>query len=268
MAVSLIRIPEDHILASELIGVHGVTEHWFTAPLQRTTGYDMVAGDHYTYGAGDTVHWSDVRAAGDSDWCEGRAILTFDYTAWGDYVGSMVERSNCRAMLEDFPETFVEVRGDYGSKCLAVFADAAIPELVADVIRALAEYPLYSDEDHSNLEMEETEEAWEQYAESDLTRELERFEFPTADLPAYAVELLDTPDAWQDIVDSLDSAWLRERFYSHTVDADQYPYGESAVNIVFPCWDDTVKAIALEMIALCTPCTAITVHSSQLRFEV
>jgi hypothetical protein len=47
-------------------------------------------------------------------------------------------------------------------------------EYLAEQLLALTEYPLYDEEDHSALEMEAADEAWDQYLEFETHRDLER----------------------------------------------------------------------------------------------
>lgn len=110
---------------------------------------------------------------------------------YGDYVGSCVERSNHRSLLRDFPDVFVEISYGYGGYALAIplfvpaegVARAYGPlngepgsgwtynldtphyaldraEDLADILDHLAyDYPLYDEEDHSELERELAEQA-------------------------------------------------------------------------------------------------------------
>jgi hypothetical protein len=146
--------------------------------------------------------------------------VTVPMTLWGDYCGDAVQRSNYRSLLRDFPETFVDVYGDYGSSYLALPVDAAIPEHLFDELVSLAhDYPLYDEQDHSALEMELVEAAWDSYLEADIRRDL---------LDAGVAD------------DSLERADLRELFNEWLSNANEYPYAESATDVVIPGLADAV----------------------------
>ena len=56
--------------------------------------------------------WQEVDTQQEAD------VIDVPYTVWGDYVPSTVERSNFRALVEDYPDTIRAIYGDYGSHCL------------------------------------------------------------------------------------------------------------------------------------------------------
>ena len=98
------------------------------------------------------------------------------YTGYSDYSGSGVDKSNNRSLLRDYPETFTEAVGGYDTEELMLSADYYAPrdseshdsraERTEYLIRALehlSDYPLYDEEDYSALEMEEADNAWEQF---------------------------------------------------------------------------------------------------------
>jgi hypothetical protein len=142
---------------------------------------------------------------------------------WGDYVGTAVERSNYRSLLRDYPETFVEVRYDYFGHSLLLPVSAVTEELVELLTGLREQYPLYDESDHSELESELADEAWDAWAKFDLLRALR--------------------DAGVD-TDEIDEADLRERFYTAVSESDEYPYAETADSIVFPGWDAIVAELA------------------------
>jgi hypothetical protein len=147
-------------------------------------------------------------------------------TLWGDYCGSGVERSNHRALLEDYPDTFVDVYGDYGSSYLALATDQPIDsDLFEALVRLADDYPLYDDEDHSRLEDEMAMEAWDLYLCYDVPRGLRERGVSDDDLEA------------------LDSDALREAFYHFTAEANSGPYLESADSVVFPEMDATLDLL-------------------------
>ncbi len=98
------------------------------------------------------------------------------YMAYGDYGGSLVERSN----LEEFGETFEEYAGtewwgwsgDYGSQGIIVRADAdtRVPE-IGEFFEGLQKYPLANEERHSELEQDAIEVAWVEYGRREFADE-------------------------------------------------------------------------------------------------
>lgn len=146
-------------------------------------------------------------------------------TLWGDYVGSGVERSNHRSLLRDYPETFVDVYGDYSSHYLVIPVANLTQELVDTFTGLRYEYPLYDESDHSELEMELADEAWDAYVKWDLPRALR--EAGVSD----------------EVLDEISDEDLRERFYTAVSDTPQPYYCESADSVVFPYWDDVVAAL-------------------------
>ncbi len=99
-------------------------------------------------------------------------------TTWGDYVGSAVERSNHRSILTEYGTgddmlIVKDVRGDYSSHSLVMALDDRIPASLAEQLTKLAdEYPLWDEDDHSQLEMELESEMWDAYVYADLRREM------------------------------------------------------------------------------------------------
>ncbi len=99
-------------------------------------------------------------------------FIVIPNTAWGDYVGSVVNRSNCRSLLRDFADEVVSVRGNYGYEALYVPANALISHRLYSAIAYLATWPYYSEGDLAELEVELFNEAWESYAEVELANEV------------------------------------------------------------------------------------------------
>jgi hypothetical protein len=100
-----------------------------------------------------------------SDWLD-------DDARWpGGYDAPSVIRSNARVFREDFAKELERADGDADGLALDVrFITAEMLETLA----ALESYPLISEDDHSALELELQQEAWESWAAADWRRELER----------------------------------------------------------------------------------------------
>lgn len=99
------------------------------------------------------------------------------YVSFGDYGGSMVERSNYEEFLEQFAESrgaeWWTWGGDYGSHGLIVRVDAdeRVPE-IGEFFRDLDRSLCASDNRLEELEMEATNEAWTDYGAADFVRAL------------------------------------------------------------------------------------------------
>jgi len=95
------------------------------------------------------------------------------FTAWGYYSGSSYTRSNHRSLIRGYPDTFNEIRGDYGASYLALGIDQLIPVGLFDEMAELFEYPIYDEDDHSELEHEILIEDWESYLKRDVVSTLD-----------------------------------------------------------------------------------------------
>lgn len=102
------------------------------------------------------------------------------YLGGSDYSGSLVEVSNHRVFVATFKAGqgvwWSDLHGGYGT--FGVLVDPArIPsDLVTEVtewLSGLDDYPLADEDDHSELEMEAQNAAWESWARRDFAIELE-----------------------------------------------------------------------------------------------
>lgn len=149
-------------------------------------------------------------------------FVAIPYTSWGDYVGGTVERANYEALLEDMPDTFVEVRYDYDGHMLAIRPEQ-ITDDIDEIIASLQDYPLYNEEAHSMLEMRLVEEAWDCYLRDDLRRDLDHAGVDT---------------------DELDWDAVRERYYTMTYEYNYGPECETATGSVhFPAHANIVEQL-------------------------
>ena len=96
-------------------------EYWHDPRFYRWAGV--------SYGTGTTLEPTEPPEDGSSaymgsDWEQvpesDAEFVEVPYTVWGDYVGSSVERSNCRSLLRDYPESFIHITGGYGSEVLYI----------------------------------------------------------------------------------------------------------------------------------------------------
>jgi hypothetical protein len=227
----------------------------------------------------------DVSPAGGDSWPYGEweedsdspTHIIVPYTGYSDYSGGGVERSNNRALREDYPATFTEATGGYGTSELLLSLDWRHPngddftEGLVEALNGLADYALYDEQDHSMLEMEVADEAWDQFLSMDVPRQLQDKAI-SSDAMEDAIEALDelaARHAWDTSKPEFrcECGWLpplvltgdhmeqalyrhvgkypslRDMFYESLRDQDESPYLESATSIVFPCMDESVNWI-------------------------
>jgi hypothetical protein len=82
-------------------------------------------------------------------------LIEVPFTAYGDYVGSTVERSNLEALIRDNGNMFVVLHGAYSYSALFYCPDALTKSqkaIVQDIIDNLKSYTLYDEEYFSELE--------------------------------------------------------------------------------------------------------------------
>lgn len=158
---------------------------------------------------GDTVYMSDLVSAGEDD----AEFVQVPYTVWGDYVGSLVERSNSAVLWSQFYEILVKAEGGWGSEFLLL---PLIPvaeeneeayELLGEIVEKLENYPLVDEDAYSELEWELIEGAIGDYLIADLRREF----------PGHEDEV------------------LKGKVYEYLQESNESPYCEDAVgSVVFP----------------------------------
>lgn len=146
--------------ASELLSVP-----WFTGERRYTRPEDAVAGGE-TLWAGDLLHSG---SAGDVEYIE------IPHTAWSDYSGDTVTRSNQRAIVSDHGEHVVTVEYRLNGHSLLVRADADLPlDLFEGIVVLATEHPVWCEEDWSALEHELQEEQWAGWGRPDVIYDAEK----------------------------------------------------------------------------------------------
>lgn len=129
---------------------------------------------------GDYVTMDEISTADTNNWrysvTDPLAGYEVPVTLWGDYCGDDIGRTNYRSLLRDFPESFVEVSGDYSSQYLMVLPAALEGEdgehLVEILVGLRDTYALYDEGDWSELAMEIELEDWVAGRESDVRTEV------------------------------------------------------------------------------------------------
>ena len=97
------------------------------------------------------------------------ALLDADYAWPGGYSASSLHRSNNRTFQDLFSEELLNADGDADGLALDV---RFLTDEMIETIESLENYPLLSEDDHSELSMEDQSEAWSDWAERDFSQAL------------------------------------------------------------------------------------------------
>ena len=109
--------------------------------------------------------------------CEhyGEAFVYFDNIALGEDThgqADAVSRSNYRSLIRDFPD-FPWVRVSYmNTDGLGCFVADLTEDMLGILVGLSVEYPLYDEEDHSELQDEEIDASWKDWISGEVYREL------------------------------------------------------------------------------------------------
>ena len=137
----------------------------------------------------------------------------------GDYCGAPHTLSNKRVLLDEFggsPQCR-EACGSYGSASV-VIDPRYLSEDLLESLQSLESYPVLSEEDCSELEIELQNEAWENWAERDFSSALE----------TTLSELLSDDDLAESVVESLSSGALFSLFESLREETNTYWESQSS----------------------------------------
>lgn len=161
----------------------------------------------------------------------GLPLTIIEYATGSDYSGNLVEASNARVLHEQFP-WLVTIYGGHGTFGLGYLGkrENQNPELIA-ALDALEQYPLADEGDHSELERETVDAAWEDYGRDDFRRALvEYFDAAytpaTHDLDACPDETIDT--LWCDCTERLCGG---EEYVNESGDVIHFPVRDVAEKI-------------------------------------
>lgn len=145
----------------------------------------------------------------DDHWVlDGAEYIEVPYTAWNDYVGGTVERSNHDAILDDFEDEVVSVSIDYGGSMLVIPAESEVSAALYDAIESLGCYPVYSEDHWFYLESDVEQEDWTLYGRDELREQAKRW----AERNVEDDEQRDRFEEWlDDSDDALDSAYYDAR---------------------------------------------------------
>jgi hypothetical protein len=138
-------------------------------------------------------------------------FLMPEYLSGSDYCSSgAVEVSNHRVFLERYSKlpNVYDVYGGYGTFAVAIRLDSVTPEMVED-FEALDNYPVLDEDDHSEVEMDSENEAWDSFVRHDFEQALTK-QFPALE---DTIEELSTDQVWSlflMLMDRTNTYWEHE----------------------------------------------------------
>jgi hypothetical protein len=168
-------------------------------------------------------------------------VCVVDFATYSDYSGSLVEKSNCRYFLENFPDDVIRTYGGHGTEGIALNPHK-VTEEVYEALCALENYPLLDDELHSELETEAVDEAWESWCRADFIKAVEKLlkveinegqEGKVYELFCYATE--ETNEYW--VNEQGDQMWINAKRVAKCLeleDLDHYGLGYVAEENLLP----------------------------------
>jgi hypothetical protein len=162
-------------------------------------------------------------------------LLNADSSWPGGYEASSLHRSNNRTFCDAYSAELILADGDADG--LALDIRFLTEDMIAD-IESLENYPLLSEDDHSSLEMEDQEKAWEDSVSRDFSRALEERLASISDRE-------DAEDVAESFVESLSPDSLYSLFHALAESANTYWEEEDC----YGWWIDTeriVKALSEE----------------------
>jgi len=208
----------------------------FESYVYKTGQYDTVPE------SGQNVSWQDLT----QDKAGQYAIM--DFMSYGDYVGTMIERSNCECFLEEHESNPLiwRVTGGYSSNAVLIHISLLENDEIKDIIEFLSDYPVYDDDHFSNLEWSQYSDDWIDFGQDDFIKSLQKkFEIPDETIE-FITESIDlTPDdcevvSWQSFFESLlpsGEFYIVEEAYSVYILTD---------NAVKDCTDEKMKKFAMQ----------------------
>jgi hypothetical protein len=108
--------------------------------------------------------------------------IEFPYCAHGDYLGSMVERSNYEYIVEYYKDIVVRDSASYAYRNIYVREDILEKNReLKTIFEGLENYPLIDEERYSQLQMDVLEEDWDAWIKFDLIHELDLQGYNTDD---------------------------------------------------------------------------------------
>jgi hypothetical protein len=154
------------------------------------------------------------------------ALLDADCSWPGGYEASSLHRSNNRTFKDVYSKELILADGDADG--LALDIRFLTEDMLAD-IESLENYPLLSEDDHSSLEMEDQETAWEDSISHEFSRALEK----------RLASLVDDDDVAESIVESISPSSLYSLFYALAEFANVYWEEENCHG----WWIDTARIV-------------------------
>jgi hypothetical protein len=155
-------------------------------------------------------------------------FVEIPYTTGSDYSGEAVTVSNYRCIWDDFKDKIpglYQIYGGHGTYGLVVRRSVLKSDNedcveLQDVIKELHNYPCYSEDDLSIVELEAESEAWESWAKNDYRRALEKLET----IPDDSEETISEDVLFETlrlVMDRINEYWQNETGNSAYVDVER-----------------------------------------------
>ncbi len=163
----------------------------------------------------------------------------------GGYEASAIYRSNNRVFRDEFSKELENADGDADGLSLDI---RYVTEEMLETIESLESYPLISEDDHSQLEMEDQEEAWENWAEREFSQALEN---RLSTILQSSLHYTDADEKGEQIVESI--SCLSSAFHTLADAANEYWREETGCGqwidierVLNNCSDNVVLSAVLE----------------------
>lgn len=170
------------------------------------------------------VHFSDITEVRSLPDNISDLYLMHDYTSMSDYGGSLVEKANADILIEEYG--FITVIGGYSSFACMIQVQSILdmPEderdNLLDTLEGLSDYPLIDDQTLSDLESENTDEAWNDWAKEDFLKALcKKFRIDYVDIEEY--EFMNIYDLFNDSMNKANEYWINESGYDMWIDVEK-----------------------------------------------
>lgn len=173
-----------------------------------------------------------------------------EYATGSDYSGGSVHESNYRVLRERLEELYPEdaspvvwarTSGGHGTYGIVVRYND-LDEEIREALEGLEDYPLLDEQDHSNLEIEQQDEAWDNWAKDDFIKECAKdLEIDPDELTERAEEAgIEWYTIFRAAVEKANVYWEDQQGAGQWIDLDRV--ADAATDFIagakFPSWVD------------------------------
>jgi len=167
---------------------------------------------------------------------DGFFVLEIPVCSGSDYSGSLVERSNHKAIEEEYGDVpgCYTFHGGYDTFSIAfdlrlILIDGIGP--IEELLRGLENYPLIDEDLHSTMEHEAEDECWASYGRGDFIRALED---SFSDFLEEQEHILQWYHGWLWDLQDIDDEKIDEFYYEQREIANECPMNEEGGSVHFP----------------------------------